>query len=300
MKRSLNHHFIQQQALTSQALILSLFFVLATPFNVFSANNNTDRKPASRLGEHRHRHTSDSLRNDVSFAEILDSLNNARSQDSPVLITETENIPDSTIASLKPVPIDIEPTDSTETAVTKQLTLTDSTDFDRDEQIRIFNPDPTRAVWLSALCPGLGQLYNRRYWKLPIIVGGYMGLIYATNWNSRMLDDYTQGYRDLMDSDPTTKSYMDFYPPNTKEESLNKTWLEKTFKSRKDYFRRNRDLCVIAMIGVYALAMIDAYVDASLSQFDISPDVSMQVTPALIRDTHNANPSIGMHWAINF
>lgn len=300
MKRSFNHYFIQQQALTSQALILSLFFVLATPFNIFSANYKPDRKPASRLGEQQHRHTSDSLRNDVSFAEILDSLNNARSQDAPILITETEDIPDSTIASLKPVPIDIEPTDSAETAVAKQLTLTDSTDFDRDEQIRIFNPDPTRAVWLSALCPGLGQLYNRRYWKLPIIVGGYMGLIYATNWNSRMLDDYTQGYRDLMDSDPTTKSYMDFYPPNTKEENLNKTWLEKTFKSRKDYFRRNRDLCIIAMIGVYALAMIDAYVDASLSQFDISPDVSMQVTPALIRDSHNTNPSIGMHWAINF
>lgn len=300
MKRSFNHYFIQQQALTSQALILSLFFVLATPFNIFSANYKPDRKPVSRLGEQQHRHTSDSLRNDVSFAEILDSLNNARSQDAPILITETEDIPDSTIASLKPVPIDIEPTDSAETAVAKPFALTDTMNIDRDEQIRIFNPDPTRAVWLSALCPGLGQLYNRRYWKLPIIVGGYMGLIYATNWNSRMLDDYTQGYRDLMDSDPTTKSYMDFYPPNTKEENLNKTWLEKTFKSRKDYFRRNRDLCIIAMIGVYALAMIDAYVDASLSQFDISPDVSMQVTPALIRDSHNTNPSIGMHWAINF
>ncbi|MDE6298875.1 MAG: hypothetical protein K2M10_04430, partial [Muribaculaceae bacterium] len=45
-----------------------------------------------------------------------------------------------------------------------------------------FNPDPTRAVWMSALFPGLGQIYNRRYWKLPIVVGGFMGLGYATSW----------------------------------------------------------------------------------------------------------------------
>ena len=57
--------------------------------------------------------------------------------------------------------------------------------------IRVFNPDPVRAVWLSALCPGLGQIYNRRYWKLPIVVGGYMGLAYATDWNNAMLRDYT-------------------------------------------------------------------------------------------------------------
>ena len=47
-----------------------------------------------------------------------------------------------------------------------------------------FNPDPMRAVWLSALFPGLGQIYNHRYWKLPIVVGGYVGLFYATTWNS--------------------------------------------------------------------------------------------------------------------
>ncbi|MDE5646688.1 MAG: hypothetical protein K2I57_02530, partial [Muribaculaceae bacterium] len=66
-----------------------------------------------------------------------------------------------------------------------------------------FIPDPKRAVWLSALFPGLGQVYNRRYWKLPILVGGYMGLAYATSWNSSMLKDYTQAYSDIMDSDPT-------------------------------------------------------------------------------------------------
>ena len=83
-----------------------------------------------------------------------------------------------------------------------------------------FNPSPTRAVWLSALCPGLGQIYNRRYWKLPIVIGGFMGLGYATAWNSNQYQDYMQAYRDLLDNDPGTNSYMDFFPPTTDESTL--------------------------------------------------------------------------------
>ena len=173
-------------------------------------------------------------------------------------------------------------------------------EFDPDYVVREFNPDPTRAVWMAALFPGLGQLYNRRYWKLPLVIGGFMGLGYATNWNNRMLEDYTQAYRDLMDNDPSTKSYMDFYPPNTKEESLNKTWMEKTFKTRKDFYRRNRDLCVIGMVALYLVAVVDAYVDASLAHFDITPDLSVEVHPAVIKDTHSALPGLGFQWAFNF
>lgn len=163
-----------------------------------------------------------------------------------------------------------------------------------------YNPDPTRAVWMSALCPGLGQVYNRRYWKLPIVVGGYLGLAYATSWNNTMLTDYTRAYRDIMDTDPTTTSYMDFFPPTVSESDLDKSWLTKVLQSRRNYFRRNRDLCIICMVGVYLLAMVDAYVDASLSHFDISTDLSMDLTPILIRDSNSRYPSIGMQWAFNF
>ena len=163
-----------------------------------------------------------------------------------------------------------------------------------------FNPSPTRAVWMSALFPGLGQVYNRRYWKLPIVVGGYLGLAYATSWNNTMLTDYQRAYRDIMDNDPNTNSYMDFFPPTTSESSLDKTWLTNLLKSRKDFYRRNRDLCIIGMVGVYLLAMVDAYVDASLSHFDISPDLSLDVTPSLIPDCRNNLPGVGMTWAFNF
>lgn len=165
---------------------------------------------------------------------------------------------------------------------------------------RVFNPNPTRAVWLSALFPGLGQIYNRRYWKLPIIVGGYLGLAYATSWNNGMLKDYTKAYGDAMDSDPNTRSYMDFYPSTTREEDIDMEWLKRVLKSKKDYYRRNRDLCIISMVGLYLLCMVDAYVDASLANFDINPDLSMKVKPAVIEPQLGKLPAVGLQCAISF
>lgn len=172
-----------------------------------------------------------------------------------------------------------------------------------DEWVRrpnAFVPSPTRAVWLSALCPGLGQVYNRRYWKLPIVIGGYLGLAYATSWNNTMLTDYTRAYADITDNDPNTKSYLDFFHGIVNENNLDEAWLKNILKSRKDYFRRNRDLCIIAMIGVYLITMVDAYVDASLSHFDISPELSLDWAPAIFKDARDVRPSIGLQWALSF
>ena len=191
------------------------------------------------------------------------------------------------------------PTDTVAASVV-QTAPTESR-FDRwEERETDFNPSPDRAVWMSALFPGLGQLYNRRYWKLPIIIGGFMGLAYATTWNNGMLTDYTRAYRDIMDNDPGTNSYMDFFPPTTTESSLDKTWLTNLLQSRKNFYRRNRDLCIICIVGVYLLAMVDAYVDASLSHFDITPDLSMDVYPSLFQEQKGMRPAIGLNWALNF
>ncbi len=165
---------------------------------------------------------------------------------------------------------------------------------------RVFNPDPTRAVWLSALFPGLGQIYNRRYWKLPIIVAGYMGLGYGTSWNARMYQDYQRAYADIMDDDPDTKSYLDFFPPTVDESTLDKTWLTQTLKSRKDYYRRNRDLCIICCVGLYLLSMLDAYVDASLTHFDVSDDISLDVAPSILINPGNRRPTPALNWALTF
>ncbi len=168
--------------------------------------------------------------------------------------------------------------------------------------IKVFNPDPHRALWLSALCPGLGQIYNRRYWKLPIVVGAFVGLGYGTSWNNRMFKDYSKAYRDLTDNDPSTKSYMDFFPPTVKEGDLDKEWLKKSLKNKKNYYRRYREVCTFSLVGIYLINIIDAYVDASLAHFDVSPDLSMRVEPAVL-DSPALNllaPSLGMKLAIHF
>ena len=110
-----------------------------------------------------------------------------------------------------------------------------------------------------------------------------------------------QGYRDLLDSDPQTKSYMDFFPSTVDESSLDKQWLERTFKNKKDYFRRNRDLCIICVVALYLLCMVDAYVDASMSHFDISPNLSLDLSPAMLRDQGGrGGTAFGLNWALTF
>ena len=163
-----------------------------------------------------------------------------------------------------------------------------------------FNPNPMRAMWLSALCPGLGQIYNRRYWKLPIVIGAFVGLTYGMTWNNRMLNDYSKAYRDITDNDPNTRSYMDFYPPTVQESELDKTWLTSTLKSRKDYYRRYRDICIISLAAVYILNVVDAYVDASMMHFDVSPDLSMRWGPTVIDNNITPLPSVGLGCALSF
>lgn len=179
----------------------------------------------------------------------------------------------------------------------------DSIDLATYGRVREFTPDPTRAVWLSVLFPGLGQIYNRRYWKLPIIAGGYAGLAYATSWNNQMLQDYAQAYRDITDNDPDTHSYMDFYPSTVTEDDLDMEWLERTLQSRRNYYRRYRDLCIILVVGLYVICIIDAYVDASLANFNVSPDLSMSMhfRPTLLDNSPiNRWPVLGGSLVIDF
>lgn len=144
-----------------------------------------------------------------------------------------------------------------------------------------FRPDPIRSMWLGLVFPGGGQIYNRKYWKLPIFYGGFLGCAYALTWNGQMLRDYSQAYLDIMDDDLNTKSYEQMLPLgydiSGKEERF-----KEIFKNKKNYFRKYRDMSIFAFAGVYLLAVIDAYVDAELSSFDISPDLSMRLEPTLL------------------
>lgn len=165
-----------------------------------------------------------------------------------------------------------------------------------------FVPDPQRALWLSLVIPGAGQIYNRKYWKLPIFYGGFLGCTYAFLWNQQMYRDYSQAYLDIMDSDPTTKSYVDILPP-TYNIAANEERLKTIFKNKKNYYRRYRDLSAFCFVGVYILSVVDAYVDAELSVFDISPDLSLQLSPTVINNKdvfEKKTSSVGIQFGLNF
>lgn len=156
-----------------------------------------------------------------------------------------------------------------------------------------FIPDPKKALWLAIVIPGGGQIYNRKYWKLPIVYGGFLGCLYALNWNNTMYRDYCQAYIDIMDSDENTKSYENFLPVGY-DVNANINRLQTIFQRKKNFYRRYRDLSVFCMIGVYALSILDAYIDAEMSSFDISRDLSMKVHPTVINERHSAMRGCGM------
>lgn len=154
-----------------------------------------------------------------------------------------------------------------------------------------WRPNPKRALWLSLVIPGAGQVYNRKYWKLPIFYGGFVGCIYAMTWNNQMYHDYAQAYMDIMDNDPTTQSYNNFLHLGATITPANEERYKNIFKQRKDRYRRWRDLSIFTTIAVYALSVIDAYVDASLSDFDISDDLSLHIAPTVISNKSIATPN---------
>lgn len=153
-------------------------------------------------------------------------------------------------------------------------------------------PDAMKAVWLGAVIPGAGQIYNGSYWKLPIVYGAFMGCGYAISINQNRYSSYKNAYLDLYNdqqagtvSEDINKSYIAVLPEGY---DLNRvggvdTWMN-TLKNRQNIYRRYRDYSILATVVVYALSLIDAYVDAQLFDYDISPDLSLNIEPQIYYD----------------
>ena len=172
-----------------------------------------------------------------------------------------------------------------------------------------FKPNPTKAVIYSAIFPGLGQIYNRKYWKLPIVYGGFLGCVYAITWNGNQYSGYKNAYNDFTDKSLDTKSwdaylpyrFRDFDADPTKWSDGDRVWFRNALRNKKDFYRRNRDLSYIVTIGAYAICMIDAYVDAQLFDFDISPDLSFRFEPVIIPQTTVTNSQVfGLQCSLTF
>lgn len=172
----------------------------------------------------------------------------------------------------------------------------DSVSLTQKEIDRLFwKPDPMRAVWLGAIVPGLGQIYNRSYWKTPIVYGGLMGCTYAIIWTNSQYNGYKNAYRDIyfdirdgkVSNDPS-KSYIAILPEGYTIDRMGGTSAyQSRLKEWQNKSRSNRDLSIAITVIVYALTLVDAYVDAQLFDFDISTDLSLNVSPQLYYDLQN-------------
>lgn len=182
----------------------------------------------------------------------------------------------------------------------KSLVVKDSASLLLNAETKVFKPNPTKAVIYSAIFPGLGQIYNRKYWKLPIVYGGFLGFSYAIAWNGRYYTDYSNGFKDIMDEDPATDSWTNFLPYGQDPETVDKEWLKTVLKRRKDFYRRYRDLSIIGTIAMYALSMVDAYVDAQLFDFDMSTDLSFRIEPTIIQKSDYLANSFGVQCSFHF
>ncbi len=164
-----------------------------------------------------------------------------------------------------------------------------------------FKPDPVKVVWMGAIIPGLGQIMNRRYWKVPIVYAGFAGCAYAISLNATRYEKYKLAYRDISDINDLTNSYLSLLPEGYTIDNYpgGKSGLEGNLKSFYEQYRRYRDLSIILSIGYYALTLVEAYVDAQLFDFDISPDLSMQIRPALMQNAYGKTNSAGFQLSLN-
>ena len=153
-------------------------------------------------------------------------------------------------------------------------------------------PDARKAVWLGVIIPGAGQIYNRSYWKLPIVYGAFMGCGYAISQMQNRYSGYKTAYLDLYKdvqagtvTEDASKTYIAVLPDGYTLSRVGgeNTWMN-TLKNQQNIYRRYRDYSILATVIVYALSLIDAYVDAQLFDYDISPDLTLNIEPQIYYD----------------
>ena len=174
---------------------------------------------------------------------------------------------------------------------------------------RLFwKPDPIKAVWLGTIFPGAGQIYNRSYWKLPIVYGGLMGCTYAVIYTNDQYVAYKEAYRELYYdiqnsavSNDVSKAYIAILPEGYTIQRLGgASAYVKRLADWQNTSRRYRDLSIAATVLVYALSIVDAYVDAQSFDFDISPDLTLNVYPQLYYDNMQRQRSAEVKLALTF
>ena len=167
----------------------------------------------------------------------------------------------------------------------KQVSITD---IKNTNYTPIFNDsteltDPQKATYLAMVLPGAGQIYNKKIWKAGIVYAGIAGLVYFNRANVDSLKKYELIYTNKIDGDSNT---IDNFP------QLSTT----SAKNFRDFHRRNRDISLLGFIGLYAIQIIDANVDAHLKEFKINEELSLKVTPNI----YAFQPGLGRYNGLSF
>ncbi|MGQ1908731.1 DUF5683 domain-containing protein [Marinifilum sp. RC60d5] len=176
---------------------------------------------------------------------------------------------------------------------------------------------PHKATMYSVILPGLGQAYNKKYWKIPILYAGIGATIYAINWNTKNFKKYKSGYLDYSNyydykyqsedletpiEEPTSKSYEGLYTEGYDFENSSSSfdsWFKTQLQNKKDSYKHDRDLSYIILAGVYVLNIVDAAIDAHFTNFSVNDDLSIRVEPAVSYSAFSGN-SLGFRCQITF
>jgi hypothetical protein len=155
------------------------------------------------------------------------------------------------------------------------------------DSIKMHKHPPRAAMIMSACVPGLGQAYNKKYWKMPLIYASMGTTIYFFINNNKIYREYRQAYINKSDSLSSTIDEYPLYPAS---------WLQE----QENSYRKYRDLNFMLTALLYTINVIDAYVDAHLMNFDVSDDLSLQVFPSMNFSARNKRPSAGLTLALTF
>ena len=136
--------------------------------------------------------------------------------------------------------------------------------------------DVKKATTLACIFPGAGQIYNKSYWKVPFVVGGFAAMIYCIDWNNRGYQRFKKAYRLLSDYEKNPDAY-----PDGPTDEFHGRYSADFIRNLRNNYRRNRDLCIIISGALYVLQIVDAHVDAHLKDYDVSDDLSMNIEPLI-------------------
>lgn len=155
-----------------------------------------------------------------------------------------------------------------------------------------FKAEPLKATMLAIALPGAGQIYNRKYWKIPLVYAGFGALFYSARVNGKNYVTYVKAYQDFTDLVPETNSYLKIIPGDPAEYDpvlYPETYIPSSYLYYKeellrlvDYYKRYRDLSYIGVAAWYLLSVLDANVDASLFDFDVSTNLNLTFAPVMM------------------